>query len=110
MLHIHLAFKFLIQLPEGFLLSDTLMKSKTVLKDKGHEDALHQGETLNRPLHHLPKRLLPPKVDRCNCVADHDITEENDPDGNEAVETERNADEDTSKSAENFSNDMTSMD
>ena len=82
---INLAFKFLIGLPEGLLLSDTLMKSKTVLKDKGHEDALHQGETLNRPLHHLPKRLLPPKVDRCNCVADHDVAEDNDPDGNEAV-------------------------
>ena len=55
---------FLTPSPEGLLLSDTLMKSKTVLEDKDHEDALHQGEPLNGPLDHLPKRLLPPEVDR----------------------------------------------
>ena len=54
---------FLTPSPEGLLLSDTLMKSKTVLENKDHEDALHQGEPMNGPLHHLPKGLLPPEVD-----------------------------------------------
>ena len=55
---------FLMRSPEGLLLPDALMKSKTVLEDKDHENALHQGEPLNGPLDHLPKRLLPPEVDR----------------------------------------------
>ena len=55
---------FLMRSPEGLLLSDTLMKAKTVLKDKDHEDGLDQGEPLNEPLDQLPKGLLPPVVDR----------------------------------------------
>ena len=47
------------------------MKSKTVLQDSGHEDALHQGKSLNEPLDRLPKRLLPAIVDRWDWVADH---------------------------------------
>ena len=57
------SFSFMTPSPEGLLLSDTLMKSKTVLENKDHEDALHQGEPMNGPLDHPPKGLLPPEVD-----------------------------------------------
>ena len=96
--------------PEGLLLSDTLMKAKTVLKDKDHEYGLDQGEPLNEPLDQLPKRLLPPVVDRWDCVADHDVAEDNDSDGDEAVEAEEKGDEETSRPTEGSSNDMAAID
>ena len=61
------------------------MKPKTFLRNSGHEDGLHQGESLNEPLDRPPKRLLPPIVDRWDCVADHDVAEDNDPDRNESI-------------------------
>ena len=61
------------------------MKPKTFLRNSGHEDGMHQGEALNEPLDQLPKRFLPPEVDRWNCVADHDVAEDNNPDRNETV-------------------------
>ena len=43
-------------------------------------------------------------------MADHDVAEDNDPDRNEAVETEEKGDEETSKPAKDSSNDMRAMD
>ena len=78
-------FTFLMRSPEGLLLSDALMKSKTVLEDKDHEDALHQRKSLDGQLDCSPKRFLPPVVDHWDRVADHDVAEDNNPDRNETV-------------------------
>ena len=43
-------------------------------------------------------------------MADHDVPEDNDPNGNEAVEAEEKSDEETSKPAEDFSKDMAAVD
>ena len=43
-------------------------------------------------------------------MADHDVAEDNNPDGNETVEAEEKGDEETSKPAKDSSNDMRAMD
>ena len=43
-------------------------------------------------------------------MADHDVAEESNPNGNEAIETEENAGQDASKTAEDSSDDMAAMD
>ena len=86
------------------------MKAKTVLKDRDHEDALHQSKCLGDQLDCPPKRFLPSIVDRWDRVADHDVAEEGDADGNESVEAEQNADEETSKTAEESSHNVAAMD
>ena len=85
------------------------MKAKTVLKNKEHEDGLHQGKALNGPLDCLPERLLPAIVDRCHSMADHGVAEENNSNGNETIEAEEKAGQDTKESADDSSNDLTAM-
>ena len=86
------------------------MKAKTVLEDKDHEDALHQRKSLDGQLDCSPKRFLPPIVDRWDSMADHDVAEENDSNGNESVEAEQDADEETSKPAEESSKEVAAVD
>ena len=43
-------------------------------------------------------------------MADHDVAKDNDPNGNEAVETDEKGDEETSKPAKDSSNHMAAMD
>ena len=43
-------------------------------------------------------------------MADHDVAEDNDSDGDEAVEAEEKGDEETSRPTEGSSNDMAAID
>ena len=85
---------------KGFLLANALMKPKAVIKDKDHEDTLHQRKPQNEPLDSLPKTLFSAKVDRRHCVTHHDVPKDNDPNWNEAIEAEENVGEETSKATE----------
>ena len=76
---------YLLHSLEGLLFPNAHMKSKTLLCFTGHECALHQGESLNKPLDRLPKGLLPAIVDRWDWVADHDVAEESNSNRNKAV-------------------------
>ena len=85
------------------------MKPKAVIKDKDHEDTLHQRKPQNEPLDSLPKTLFSAKVDRRHCVANHDVAKDNDPNWNEAVEAEEDAGEETSKATEDPGEEVTAM-
>ena len=82
---------YLHHLLEGFLFPNTHVKSHTFLRDNGHKDALHDREALNNPLDCSPKSFLPSVVDRFDCMADHNVAEENYSDGNEPVEAKKHS-------------------
>ena len=85
------------------------MIPKAVIKDKDHEDTLHQRKPQNEPLDSLPKRFFSAKVDRRHCVTNHDVAKDNDPNWNEAIEGKKKTRQNTSKPTKDFSREVAPM-
>ena len=90
--------------PEAVFPPNTLMETKTVIKDKDNKDAGQEREAYNSQLDCPPKRFLSSVIDRWHCVADHDVAEENNPDRDKSVECEEKGSMESSEEAENFGN------
>ena len=92
------------ELPEAFLLANTLVVSKTVIKNKCKEDTGQQGKPHNSQLDCPPKWFLPAVVHRPHCVADHGVAEEYNPDRDKSIENEEKVAQERSEGAEDSSN------
>ena len=92
------------ELPEAFLLANTLVESKTVIKNEDNEDTGQQGESQNRRLDYPPKRFLSTIIHHWDCVANHDVAEEDNPDRDKSVEGEEKGAQEGSEETENFGN------
>ena len=92
------------ELPEAFLLANALVESKTVINNKCNEDTGQQGEAHNSQLDYPPKGFLSAEIHHGDCVADHDVPEEDDSDWDKSVEGEEKVAQEGSEEAENFGN------
>ena len=90
------------ELPEAFLLANTLVVSKTVIKNKCKEDTGQQGKPHNSQLDCPPKWFLSAVIHHWDCMADHDIAEEDNPHWDKSVEGEEKGAQDGSEGAENY--------
>ena len=73
--------------PEALLLANTLVETETVIKDEGNKDTGQEGEGKNSRLDSPPKWFFPSVIDRWDCVADHYVAEEDNPDWDKSVES-----------------------
>ena len=62
------------------------MESKAVLKNPDNKETWDEGEQEDRPLDSSPHPLLAATVDGHHCVADHDVAEGDNTNGDKSVE------------------------
>ena len=97
-------------LPEAFLPADTLVEPKIVIQNKCNEDTGQQWEAQNSQLDCSPKWFLSAVIHHWHCMADHDVPEEDNPDGDKPVEGEEEGAQDGSEEAESFGKTVSAKD